>query len=186
MTDIATTKGSILKPLLKFVESDLRPEQYGRALASLSPEDRDLLATRVLPSTHVPESLLNRLTEAAANAKGEDLETFARRAGKAEVADAVGLYRFLVAVLTPNSLLSKASNTWSSVHNTGAMSVESQTPGSARIRLHGFASVPAHCARLTGWFVRLSEMTNAKDVRILHHECITRGDGDCVWDLSWR
>ena len=186
MDNIATTKGTILKSLLKFIESDLTPQQYERAMSQLPADDRTMLATRVLPSAHVPETLLNRLTEVAAAAKGEELESFGQRAGMAEVADAVGLYRFLVIVLTPNALLSKASNTWSSVHNTGKMLVENQTANSARIRLRDFASEPAHCARLTGWFVRLSEMTGAKDVRITHDECLTRGAADCSWDLHWK
>src|SRR6185369_4860468 len=147
MSDLATTKGTILNSLLKFIKNDLTPEQYERAIAELPADDRATLATRVLPSAHVSETLLNRLTEVGG------------RAGMAEVADAVGLYRFLVIVLTPNALLSKASTTWSSVHNTGKMLVENQTAGSVRIRLRDFASEPAHCARLTGWFVRLSEMT---------------------------
>jgi uncharacterized protein (TIGR02265 family) len=185
MSDIATTKGTILNSLLKFIKNDLTPEQYERAIAELPPDDRATLATRVLPSAHVSETLLNRLTEVAARAKGEELEAFGRRAGMAEVADAVGLYRFLVIVLTPNALLSKASTTWSSVHNTGKMLVENQTAGSVRIRLSDFASEPAHCARLTGWFVRLSEMTGAKDVRITHDQCLTRGAADCTWELRW-
>jgi len=186
MEKVATTKGAILKSLLKFVESDLTPEQYRQAISSLPPDDQATIAARVLASAHVPETLLNRLTEVAAKAKGEELESFGRRAGMAEVADAVGLYRFLIVVLTPNALLSKASNTWSSVHNTGQMLVEDQTPTSARIRLRNFASEPSHCARLTGWFVRLSEMTGAKDVRITHDQCVTRGASDCSWDLRWK
>jgi uncharacterized protein (TIGR02265 family) len=185
MSEVATTKGTILNSLLKFIKADLTPEQYEAAIAQLPPDDRAMLATRVLPSSHVPETLLNHLTDVAAKAKNEPLETFGRRAGMAEVADAVGLYRFLVVVLTPNALLSKASNAWSSVHNTGKMLVEDQTANSARIRLRDFASEPAHCARLTGWFVRLSEMTGAKNVRITHDECLTRGARDCSWDLSW-
>jgi uncharacterized protein (TIGR02265 family) len=185
MNEVATTKGTILKSLLKFIKADLTPEQYETAIAELPADDRAMVAGRVLPSAHVPETLLNRLTDAAAKVKGESLESFGRRAGMAEVADSVGLYRFLVIVLTPNALLAKASNTWSSVHNTGKMLVENQTPGSARIRLRDFASEPAHCARLTGWFVRLSEMTGAKNVRITHDECLTRGARDCSWDLQW-
>src|SRR6185369_6330939 len=186
MSEIATTKGTILNSLLKFIKSDLTPQQYDAAIAELPEDDRGMLLLRVLPSAHVRETLLNHLTEVAARAKGEDLESFGRRAGMAEVADAVGLYRFLVIVLTPNALLAKASTTWSSVHNTGKMLVENQTAGSVRIRLRDFASEPAHCARLTGWFVRLSEMTGAKDVRITHDQCLARGAADCSWDLQWK
>ena len=182
---MATTKGSILKSLLKFVEKDLTSSQKEQALAALTEEERAIATARLLPSTHVPESLLNHLTDAAAAVKGEDLDTFGIRAGKAELADAVGLYRFLFIVLTPSALLKKASSTWSSVHDTGTMTVENQAPNSARICLRNFPSERAHCARLTGWFVGLSEMAGAKDVRIDHAVCLTRGGTECAWDLGW-
>jgi hypothetical protein len=105
----ATTKGAILRSLLKFIEKDLSPEQRSRALAALSTEDRALAEQHsILATQKVPEFMLNRLTVEAARAKGEALDTFGRRAGRAELADAVGVYRFLTIVLTPAALLHKA------------------------------------------------------------------------------
>jgi hypothetical protein len=63
--------------------------------------------------------------------------------------------------------------------------VENESAGSARIRLTGFPSEEAHCARLTGWFEGAAEMTRARNPRIIHGTCLTRGDADCQWLLSW-
>src|SRR3954451_3569681 len=100
MTDAdPTTKGTILRSLLKFVSRDLSPEQYSRALAALPPEDRQLLdQSSILSTQKISEFTLNRLTVEAARAKGESVESFGRRAGRAEMADAVGIYRFLTIV----------------------------------------------------------------------------------------
>ena len=185
-SDHATTKGAILRSLLKFIEGDLTPEQRERALAALPAEDRELISRRsILPSEKVSEFTLNRLTVAAADAKGESLDPFGRRAGAAELRDALGIYRFLTSVLTPTAVLRKASTMWSTVHSHGTLTVEDVTDDSARIRLSGFPSEEAHCARLTGWMEGLGDMTGVKRVAVLHDVCLTRGDADCEWQLSW-
>ena len=86
------------------------------------------------------------MTEEAARAKGEPLETFARRAGREGANDAVkGIYRFFALVLTPPALLSKAGQMWSSIYNRGQLKVEDQTSNSARIALVDFPSELAGC-----------------------------------------
>lgn len=183
----ATTKGTILRSLLKFVEKDLSESQRAAAFAELPESDRRIVAQKtILASDKVSEFVLNRLTVAAANAKGESVESFGRRAGRAEIVDAVGVYRFLTIVLTPTALLRKASSLWTTVHSHGQLSVENETPHSARVRLADFPSEEAHCARLTGWFEKAGEMTGAKNTRVLHTVCLTRGGPDCQWELSWK
>lgn len=183
----ATTKGTILRSLVKFVQTDLSPEQQTRAYAALPADDRRIVEQRtILASEKVSEFTLNRLTVEAAKAKGEPLESFGRRAGRAELADAVGVYRFITMVLTPTALLKKASTLWGTIHSHGQLLVENETAGSARIRLTGFPSEEAHCARLTGWFLGAGEMTGAKNVHIVHNLCVCRGAGECQWQFSWK
>lgn len=182
-----TTKGTILRSLLKFVEKDLSDAQRADALAALPAEDRQLLERgRILASDKISEFVLNRLTVAAAKARGESLDAFGRRAGRAELADAVGVYRFLTVLLTPKALLHKASALWSTVHSHGRMLVENETQNSATVRLIEFPSEEAHCARLTGWFEGAGDMTGAKNTAVTHPVCITRGGAECAWQLSWE
>lgn len=182
----ATTKGTILRSLLKFVTSDLTAEQYARALAALPAADRQMLDHgSILSSQKISEFTLNRLTVEAAKAKGESVEVFGRRAGRAEMTDAVGIYRFLTIVLTPTALLHKASTLWGAVHSQGKLLIENESKGSARVRLTGFPSEEAHCARLSGWFERAGEMTGAKNAKAVHDVCMVRGGADCQWQLTW-
>ena len=184
--DDPTTKGTILRSLLKFVSRDLSPEQFSRALAALPQPDRQLIEQGSILSTQkVSEFMLNRLTVEAARAKGESVESFGRRAGRAEMADAVGIYRFLTVVLTPTALLNKASTLWSAVHSHGQLIVEKESKQSARVRLTGFPSEEAHCARLSGWFEGAGEMTGAKNAKATHDICLVRGGSECQWQLTW-
>jgi len=182
----ATTKGTILRSLLKFINADLSAAQRECAIAALSDADRETVTRKsILPSEKISEFTLNRLTVSCAKAKGETLDRFGRRAGAAELKDALGIYRFLTSVLTPTALLRKASSMWSTVHSHGALTVEEVTGGSARIRLSGFPSEEAHCARLTGWIEGLGDMTGVKRVAVIHDVCMTRGGEDCQWQLRW-
>jgi hypothetical protein len=182
----ATTKGTILRSLLKFLTNDLSPEQYARAFAALSAPDRQILEQGSILSTQkISEFTLNRLTVEAARAKGESIESFGRRAGRAELADAVGIYRFLTFVLTPTALLRKASTLWGAVHSHGQLIVENESKGSARVRLTGFPSEEAHCARLSGWFEGAGEMTGARNATATHDVCMVHGGTECQWQLTW-
>jgi len=184
---IPTTKGAILRSLVKFVRKELSEEQWARAFAALPVADRKIVEQpSILASEKVSEFTLNRLTLEAAKAKGESLDSFGRRAGRAELADAVGVYRFFVIVLTPTALLRKASTLWATVHSHGSLVVELETPRSARVRLSNFPSEEAHCTRLGGWFEGAGEMTRVKNTRVVHDVCLLRGGADCQWQLTWE
>lgn len=182
---IATSKGTILKSLVKFLEQELTKEQLEKALSMLPPDEATLARGKVLPSAHVPEAMLNRLTDAGAKAKGEELEKFGIRAGLAELADSVGMYRVFLMALTPPALLSKVSTFWNSIHNTGQLVILDQSKTHVRFQLKDFPSEKPHCARLTGWCKGLAEMTKVKNVRITHDKCMTRGAAHCEWELQW-
>lgn len=180
-------KGSPVRSLQKFIEAELTPQQKETALAALPPEFAAKLKTPILATESVQVHMLNRFTEEAARAKGEPLETFARRAGREAAGEAIkGIYRFFALVLTPTALLSKASQMWSSLYNRGELVVDRQTEGSAQIRLANFPSEPAGCARVTGWIERMAELTGVKDVRVVQTECSAKGDRACQWSLSWK
>jgi hypothetical protein len=70
-TEVVAIKAQPFKNLLKFLEKDLTLEQREAALAALPPEYRQYTQKIVLASDWLPLEAVNRLTEAAANAKGE-------------------------------------------------------------------------------------------------------------------
>ena len=182
----ATTKGAVLRALLKFVESDLTPDQLQRAIAALPEADQTILRQpSILPSQKVSEFLLNRLTVEAARAKGERLDSFGRRAGAAELNAAVGIYRFFTFVLTPTAIVKKATTIWSTIHSHGILAVVENAEGRAAVRLSDYPSEEAHCARLTGWMEALGVLTSVRNTKAVHRLCMTRGDRVCEWLVTW-
>lgn len=181
-----TVKGSPVRSLQKFVAANLTPAQRDSVLSTLPPEWAQRLRGPILPTETVPVYVLNRMTEQAAQAKGEPLEQFARRAGREAADDAVkGIYRFFALVLTPTALLSKASQMWSSLYNRGKLHVESQSNHGAVLQLTDVKMEPAACARMSGWIERMAEMSGAKNLRLTKTKCSSKGDACCEWQLDW-
>ena len=184
--DSITVKGSPVRSLQKFVESELTPEQRETVLRALPPEYANRLRGPVLPTETIPVAVLNQMTTEAARMKNEPVEQFARRAGREAAGDAVkGIYRFFALVLTPTALLAKASQMWSSLYTRGELKVEDQTDRGATIKLVDFPSEPAGCARVTGWIERMAELTGVKDIRIQQTQCYAKGAPHCEWSISW-
>lgn len=181
-----TVKGSPVKSLLKFVQDELTPQQREKAFAAVPPEYAERFRSgRFLVTETVPVGVLNRFTSAAAEAKGEDPELFARRAGRFAASEAMsGVYRLFALVLTPTALLSKASKIWSSLYARGDLRVESEAPREALVKLVDFPSERIGCARITGWIERMMELTGEKGT-VVQTRCYAKGEGACEWKLKW-
>jgi V4R domain len=185
--DSVTVKGSPIRSLLKFLEAELSAQQRDEVMRTLSPADATRLRT-ILPTETLPVHILNQLTEAAARAKGESVESFAIRAGKSAAADAVrGVWRLFALVLRrPTALLNRASVMWHSLYSQGELQVKSSTDHSANIRLASFPSELAGCSRMTGWIEGLAEMTGVKNVRVRQVQCRAKGAAACEWEIQWE
>ncbi|HEX7153516.1 MAG TPA: hypothetical protein VF618_18660 [Thermoanaerobaculia bacterium] len=136
-----TVKGSPVRSLQKFVDENLSPAQRESVLSCLPAEFAERFRVPIQPTEAIPVHMLNRFTEEAARAAGQPLEEFARRAGRSAAEDAIqGIYRFFALVLTPAALLSKASQMWGNLYNSGVLRVDDQTAWTARISLLSFPS----------------------------------------------
>jgi uncharacterized protein (TIGR02265 family) len=181
-----TVKGSPVRSLQKFIDSELTAGQRESVFNALPAEYGTRFRQPVLATETVPVHMLNRFTVEAAKVKGEAVDAFARRAGREAAGDAVkGVYRFFAMVMTPPALLGKAGQMWSSLYNRGELRVEDQTEKSARIRLHNFPSEAAGCARVTGWIERMAELTGVKNISVQQTQCYAKGGQCCEWNLKW-
>jgi uncharacterized protein (TIGR02265 family) len=182
-----TVKGSPVRSLQKFIDAELTPAQREMVYSSLPPQFASRMRGPVLATETIPIWVLNEMAAAAAKAKGEPLEQFARRAGREAANDAVkGIYRFFALTMTPASLLTKASTMWSTLNNRGTMSIGDRTDQSAKIELLDYPSEAAHCARVTGWIERMAELTGANDVRVEQTQCYSKGAAHCAWTVRWQ
>jgi hypothetical protein len=182
-----TVKGSPVRSLQKFIESELDAKQRETVFAAMPPEFAKRFSAPILATETVPVHMLNRFTEEAAKARGESVEQFARRAGREAAGDAVkGIYRFFALVMTPPALLGKAGQMWGALYNRGELRVADQTDKSARVQLANFPSEIAGCSRVTGWIERMAELTGVKNVRVAQTQCYAKGGAHCEWTINWQ
>jgi hypothetical protein len=184
--DTVTVKAVPVRSLQKFIEAELTPEQRAEAFSNLPPEWAEKLKYPVLATETIPVSMVNRLTVEAAAARGEPMDQFAHRAGKAAASEAMsGIYRFFALVMTPSALLSRAAQVWHTLYSRGQLKVSNQTDHSATLTLVDFPTEPAGCGRIRGWVERLTELTGVKNIRVVHTKCRSKGATDCEWDVRW-
>lgn len=179
-------KGTPINGLVEFVMKELTSQQYQDVLARLPADHQKYFGGHVLAHELVPVSIVNKFTEYAAEAKKESLKAFARRAGR--YGAEIGLktvYKFVLLVLSIDSVLKKAPLMWTRVYDGGVISVESGD-GTAGITVTEFPSHPAVCGRITGWFEVIAERAGAKDIRLVHDSCAAEGAKVCHWKFVWR
>lgn len=180
-------KGTPVRAMASFINRRLTPEQKARVVRALPPAAADLLSRRsILPVETFPVTMLNRITEVAAAESGIPVEKFAHEAGRAAADEAVqGIWKLAAAFVTPTTLLAKGSRLWSSVYSRGRLDVQQSDDHNATVILADFPVAPVCCARITGWFNRLFELTRAKNIRIEQVECYSSGAEACKWTFRW-
>jgi hypothetical protein len=177
-------KATPVNGLVSFVRRELTPQQYKNVLAALPPEQARLFTGELLANEYVPLTAVNAFTYKSAAEKGEAPETFAVRAGRFG-AD-LGLktvYKFIMALLSPQSVLRAAPMMWKKVYDSGDMTVDPEDAG-AVIHVRNFLPDRAGCGRITGWFSVIAERS-AKDAKVEHVKCGARGDDECAWKFRW-
>ena len=172
--------------LYRFVEKELTPSQLEEVKSKLPEGERKWFTGHLLAHEQVPVSVVNRFNHLAAEAKGEPVKSFARRAGR--FGAELGLktvYKFVMMVMSTEAVLKKAPFMWTRVYDGGVMNVESGENW-AKIHVTDFVSDLAVCGRITGWFEVIGEHAGAKDIRVLHAECLAEGGKECLWSFSWK
>ncbi|HVT03489.1 MAG TPA: hypothetical protein VHL58_08980 [Thermoanaerobaculia bacterium] len=172
--------------LVEFVRKELSGEQLQSVLGKFSPADAGLFTGHLLATDQVPVRAVNEFTRLSAAAKGEPVKAFGRRAGRFGAEQGVrSVYRFIMMVMSTESVLRKAPFMWTRVYDGGEMEVEA-LPKSAKIHIRNFPSEEAGCARITGWFEKIGELSGAKNLRTAHISCMAEGGKDCTWTFEWQ
>lgn len=179
-------KGTPVNGLLDFVRNELSPDQLQAVIAKLPESEQRFWKSHVLAHELVPLEAANRFTHAAAEAKGEPVKSFARRAGR--YGAELGLktvYKFVLMVMSTDAVLKKAPFMWTRVYDGGKIDVVSGG-NKATITITEFPSDVAVCGRITGWFELIGERTGAKNMRLSHSPCAAEGGAKCSWNFSWE
>jgi hypothetical protein len=184
--DAVLVRGTPVIGLCHFIEKELDPAARARVYAGLPPKWAGSFANGTIFATdRVPLPVVNQLTVLAAEAKGEPLDSFARRAGNFGAKEGINsVFKSFFFILSVANALAIAPLMWTRIYNAGKMKVDS-APKKAAIHVTEFPGQPAVCGRITGWFSYIGELSGAKNIRARHEICTSRGAPECVWEFDW-
>ncbi len=171
------TKGSVVlhavKPLRK---------QRAAALGVLPPALHHYLEERIVVAVWYPEEDLKQLMSAVATLMGGPRE---------QVFDVIGAVlaqshmEGLYADLKDRSPGLRAHTNWKTQHDTGTLSVVSESPTAITYELVGWDHASRdYCRAINAYLTELQRMSGDRNPRSDHTTCRTRGGDRCVWVVS--
>lgn len=177
-------KATPVNAVANFVRKDLTPAQRQALLAKLTPEEARLFDGKLMATASIPLTLMDRFTTLAAAVKGEPVFDFARRAGNFGAEEGTRtVYKFIMSLMSPESVLRAAPMMWKRVYDSGSLKAEARD-GHGEISIDDFPSSKALCGRITGWFEFIGKKSAVNSVCV-HSSCRSRGDERCVWTFDW-
>ncbi len=177
-------KATPVNALAAFVAHDLTPIQRQTLFGRLGPEVAQQFDGKLIATAYVPLELVDRFTTEAARLKGEPPFEFARRAGNAGAETGTRtVYKFIMTLLSPESVLRAAPLMWKRVYDSGSLAPE-VGDHRGKLVIHDFPFSPALCGRITGWFEYIGKKA-AANATTRHSSCRCNGDKECVWQFEW-
>jgi hypothetical protein len=181
MDEPLLAKGTSLVDLVKMARK--QRADFERLLPE---ETRRLLDTRILGGSWYPEQHLRDLLVAADRVLGKGDLTYCRKLGK--VAAHQALEKTYRAVVVPGDVVASLrllAVSWTFMHNTGTVTVQTPSEGVVRVALERFG-LPSRalCAVFAGWLEGKVEVAGGQ-ARVVEEKCRVRGDEACVYAVHW-
>ena len=177
-------KATPVNSLANYIRQQLGDQRTNEIAAGLTPGATHWFSGHLMAHEQVPLAAVNELTTRAAEAAARPLPEFAHAAGRHAAEQGLrSVYKFIMVLMSPESVLKTAPLMWKKVYDTGRMEV-STGDQQARITVHDFPAHAAGCGRITGWFEVIGEKS-ADGMSVIHDRCRTRGAGECSWHFVW-
>lgn len=172
------TKGSAVLTAVKLLRS-----QKEQARARLSPALHRYLEERIVVASWYPEEEVIELVRACAKLLpvegGEIFETMGAYAARTHLE---GIY----ADLLGRGNAARARTLWKTQHDTGLLSVRSETPSSVTYELTDWDHAsPEYCRLLGAYFGEVHRLGGAASPGFEHPTCRAAGGDRCVWVVRW-
>jgi hypothetical protein len=169
-------------------------ETYGPAgleaiKAELDPSDRaQLYEVKLHPEDWLDLGLVVRDAQAKVKVLGKGDPRFLNQLlGEIAARQFRGVYKVLIALASPESILRRADQLWRQYYDCGRLVADRIEPGRAVLRLVDFPDVPLdHEIILQPYIQRVLELTGAVNVRGEHLACIARGAVECQTLVTWE
>ena len=183
---MANFKGTVFESTRMFTERQFGSGAVDRVLAELGAPEREVLSGVQAIGWYPVEPIL-RYHHALDRLFGTGDFSVCVAAGRFSATWSMNtVLKVFLRFKSPMWLVDKATRVWGRYHDTGRWGVT--TPGPNRITgtLHEFAvRDEAFCARLRGWLAGAIAATGGRDPSVTETQCACRGQGNCVFQLSW-
>jgi hypothetical protein len=131
-------KGAVIRAPRDWMKTAYGPEAYQRALAKLSPAEREFVEGPILASSFYPLPWWDNFhaaMRAEARAQGEtDLQFNMRNMREAGSSIVRGVYKFILGLMNAKSVIEKAAFIFSRTYSEGRCEVVENVPGRAVLR----------------------------------------------------
>lgn len=165
-------------------------ERFGKAawpavLAGLAPDERARLGDQLRESERYPYSLFLKALRRAQDIFRHQEPRLHEVLGRASV-DHAGAYKVFFRIGSPKFIIAHVSEIWDTHFNHGEMRTVLSEKRRAVVELADFPEpTPELCERISGWFVRALELAGAKEIRLVHTQCVNQGGKVCRYEGSW-
>jgi hypothetical protein len=193
MNEVLKVKGSVIKEARDWSRTAYGNEAYQAALNGLAPDARAWLDGDIYASSWYPlaawEGFLAGMRQEAFKRAGENAEVFDRRR-MSETGSAIlrGVYRFVLGLMSPVSVVEKATVVYNRAYNQGRCQIMENVPGRAVIRFVDVEALPEIRSSLNGNFPQgfafVLGLHGAKDVKssVTRDEVVV--DGKLVFETT--
>jgi hypothetical protein len=182
MTEV---KGTAVAASLRYATETLGTQGYRSLLDALTPEHRTLVEGGILASGWYPLRMMLDIMQHTAGIAADPRAAWKMGRASADYA-LTTVYKIFFKVGSPQFVISKASSVFKTYYTTGQMTPVVSEKGHALLEITGFADPsPILCDRIMGWMERTVELSGAKSPRIVHPQCLARGDAVCRYEGWW-
>ncbi|MGA7616091.1 MAG: hypothetical protein WBX15_13025 [Thermoanaerobaculia bacterium] len=179
-------KGFAVRGLLRYLKAT-RPEAKERVITAL-PEPSRLAFDRpiVLSDWYDYRVFADLLREIDREIGNGDLRLCRDVGDFAARQDITGIFKMMLGILNPDTLLKRSTIFWSKYSDTGSFHHVPSGEYRYAVRLEDFPDMDeAHCWLMIGWMTRLGLISRARTVDMRHTECVSHGGKFCQWEGSW-
>ncbi len=177
-------KGSILVDFVKTIRAD----KSGAYDPYLTPEDKEIISQRILPSAWYPYETFRRCFNAVfqvlAKRDLEQVRKWGRIYGEAIMGS---IYKGLIRQGDPLEFVKKYEIYIRNFFDFGELKIEEEAPAQVIIRIRGFdKNFPPLYYMMYGWLERTLELCGAKNIKVEFLERAWEGGEETKIRISWE
>jgi hypothetical protein len=186
--DCLDVKGTAVETTMLFVRERYGEEGYQRWLAALSPESREIVTSKILPSAWYPlEQAYVAPTRVVCEQYFGGAKRGAFEVGRYSALRALtGIYKMFVKIGSPAWLMERGSKVFETYYRPSHLEVVDRKDGGCRMLITDIEDVSGYVEnRIAGWADAAIEIHGYKTRKVIVTRSISTGDPRTELELTW-